>query len=368
MANYYEILEVERNATDKEIKSAYRKLAKKWHPDTTQFDKEYAASKFKEVTNAYNVLSDAETRKQYDYNLDYEVRRREENRRREQARREAEARRREQERQEAARRRQEQARQEAERRRQEQSWQEAELRRQEMARQEAECRRQEQERILEEERRQQERERQEAERRRQEQSWQEAEYRRQAQARQEAEHSRQERQEAERHRQEQERQEAERRQRQQKRKNVGNTNFTKETIEKIYSLREKALIKIVKLLFMFKLRPTWYNGLMLFVLPWLVICINIEYNIYSTLFSKLDYEIYLYTGIDFMGGFTYYIIKTILSIYILFVPGLNIFNLISLDDDGKNIFDDYEICKISSLFFLFMLSIAIIALWWDGVL
>ena len=140
MANYYEILEVERNATDKEIKSAYRKLAKKWHPDTTQFDKEYAASKFKEVTNAYNVLSDAEARKNYDYNLDYEVRLREETRRREQARREAEAHRREQARQEAERRRKEQARQEAERRRQEQSWQEAERRRQEMARQEAERR------------------------------------------------------------------------------------------------------------------------------------------------------------------------------------------------------------------------------------
>ena len=112
MANYYEILEIERTSTEKEIKSAYRKLAKKWHPDTTKLDKKYAAEKFKEVTNAYNVLSDAEARKKYDYNLNYEARLREESRRREQARQEAERRRQEQARQEAERRRQEQARQE----------------------------------------------------------------------------------------------------------------------------------------------------------------------------------------------------------------------------------------------------------------
>ena len=74
MLNYYEILEVERSATEKEIKSAYRKLAKKWHPDTTVFEKEYAADKFKELTIAYNTLSDSERRKNYDYNLDYEKR------------------------------------------------------------------------------------------------------------------------------------------------------------------------------------------------------------------------------------------------------------------------------------------------------
>ena len=186
MSNYYEILEVERTATDKDIKSAYRKLAKKWHPDTTQFDKYYAASKFKEVTNAYNVLSDAEARKQYDYNLDYEVKLREENRRREQARREAEARRREQDRQEAERRRKEQARQEAERHRQEK------------------------ERIWEEERRQQERDKQAAETRRREQERQEAERCRQEQERQEAERRRrwwQKRQEEESRQREQERRE-----------------------------------------------------------------------------------------------------------------------------------------------------------------
>ena len=163
MANYYEILEIERTSTEKEIKSAYRKLAKKWHPDTTKLDKKYAAEKFKEVTNAYNVLSDAEARKKYDYNLNYEARLREESRRREQARQEAERRRQEQARQEAERRRQEQARQEAERRRQEQARQEAERRYQEQARQEAE-------------RRYQEQARQEAERRYQEQARQETGY------------------------------------------------------------------------------------------------------------------------------------------------------------------------------------------------
>ena len=190
MSNYYEILEVERTATEKDIKSAYRKLAKKWHPDTTQFDKDYAAVKFKEITNAYNVLSDAEARKNYDYNLDYEVRQREETRRREQARREAEARRREQARQEAERRRQEQERiWEEERRQQVRDKQAAETRRREQARQEAERRRQEQER-QEVERRRQEQERVEAERRRQEQERVEAERRRQEQERQEVERRR----------------------------------------------------------------------------------------------------------------------------------------------------------------------------------
>ena len=190
MSNYYEILEVERTATEKNIKSAYRKLAKKWHPDTTQFDKDYAAVKFKEITNDYNVLSDAEARKNYDYNLDYEVRQREETRRREQARREAEARRREQARQEAERRRQEQERiWEEERRQQVRDKQAAETRRREQARQEAERRRQEQER-QEVERRRQEQERVEAERRRQEQERVEAERRRQEQERQEVERRR----------------------------------------------------------------------------------------------------------------------------------------------------------------------------------
>ena len=63
--DYYEVLGVGRNADAKTIKSAYRKLAKKYHPDMNPGDKQ-AEQKFKEVTEAYNVLSDAEKKKLYD--------------------------------------------------------------------------------------------------------------------------------------------------------------------------------------------------------------------------------------------------------------------------------------------------------------
>ena len=63
--DYYEVLGVGRNADAKEIKSAYRKLAKKYHPDMNPGDKQ-AEQKFKEVTEAYNVLSDTEKKKLYD--------------------------------------------------------------------------------------------------------------------------------------------------------------------------------------------------------------------------------------------------------------------------------------------------------------
>lgn len=63
--DYYEILGLGRNADCAAIKKAYRKLAKKYHPDTNPGDKE-AEKKFKEVTEAYNVLSDAEKKKLYD--------------------------------------------------------------------------------------------------------------------------------------------------------------------------------------------------------------------------------------------------------------------------------------------------------------
>lgn len=63
--DYYEVLGVPRNADDAAIKKAYRRLAKKYHPDTNAGDAK-AEEKFKEVTEAYNILSDKEKRKLYD--------------------------------------------------------------------------------------------------------------------------------------------------------------------------------------------------------------------------------------------------------------------------------------------------------------
>ena len=60
--DYYEVLGVPRNADDAAIKKAYRRLAKKYHPDTNAGDAK-AEEKFKEVTEAYNILSDKEKKK-----------------------------------------------------------------------------------------------------------------------------------------------------------------------------------------------------------------------------------------------------------------------------------------------------------------
>lgn len=63
--DYYEVLGVDKSADEATIKKAYRKLAKKYHPDTNPGDKE-AEAKFKEASEAYAVLSDADKRRQYD--------------------------------------------------------------------------------------------------------------------------------------------------------------------------------------------------------------------------------------------------------------------------------------------------------------
>ena len=63
--DYYEVLGVSKSASDSELKSAQRKLAKKYHPDMNPGDKE-AEAKFKEASEAYSVLSDPDKRRQYD--------------------------------------------------------------------------------------------------------------------------------------------------------------------------------------------------------------------------------------------------------------------------------------------------------------
>ena len=68
--DYFKILGISRNATDKEIKSAFRKLARQFHPDLHPHD-EKAESEFKEINEAYEILSDEDKKKSYEQFLSY---------------------------------------------------------------------------------------------------------------------------------------------------------------------------------------------------------------------------------------------------------------------------------------------------------
>jgi DnaJ family protein A protein 2 len=64
--DYYSLLGVDKSVSDKDLKKAYKKLAMKYHPDRNKDNKEYAEAKFKEISKAYNVLSDPNKRETYD--------------------------------------------------------------------------------------------------------------------------------------------------------------------------------------------------------------------------------------------------------------------------------------------------------------
>ncbi|EFJ36802.1 hypothetical protein SELMODRAFT_230025 [Selaginella moellendorffii] len=64
--DYYSVLKVDKNATEDDLKKAYRKLAMKWHPDKNPNNKKEAEAKFKQISEAYEVLSDPQKRTIYD--------------------------------------------------------------------------------------------------------------------------------------------------------------------------------------------------------------------------------------------------------------------------------------------------------------
>ena len=67
--NYYKLLNIPANANEKDIKKAYRKLAKKYHPDMYQGNKSVAEEKMQLINEAYDTLSDTALRKEYDKSI-----------------------------------------------------------------------------------------------------------------------------------------------------------------------------------------------------------------------------------------------------------------------------------------------------------
>lgn len=67
MVDYYKVLQVEHNCSQSDIKKAYKKLARKWHPDKNPKCQEEATKRFKELSEAYQVLSDDQKRRTYDH-------------------------------------------------------------------------------------------------------------------------------------------------------------------------------------------------------------------------------------------------------------------------------------------------------------
>ena len=63
--NYYDLLGVSKNANTDEIKKQYKKMAMKYHPDRNKENKDVAEKKFKEISNAYNVLTDPQKKNIY---------------------------------------------------------------------------------------------------------------------------------------------------------------------------------------------------------------------------------------------------------------------------------------------------------------
>ena len=66
MKDYYSILEIDKNADKNTIKNAYKKLALKYHPDKNTDNKQQAEEKFKEISEAYEILSDDQKKNNYD--------------------------------------------------------------------------------------------------------------------------------------------------------------------------------------------------------------------------------------------------------------------------------------------------------------